>query len=131
MPLRTTALITAFSPGQSPPPVSNPMRTGGTIYPAVTISGLPRTITPLPAALLAALALAGCLGGEERSPRIQGQTVTVYTSLPQSGVSAPAARATAAGERLALADAGGRAAGLDVKLVELDSAKPGGRLWDP
>src|SRR5215208_2859061 len=27
MPLRTIALIAAFSPGQSPPPVSTPMRT--------------------------------------------------------------------------------------------------------
>src|ERR1700722_149204 len=29
MPLRTTARITAFSPGQSPPPVSTPIRTDG------------------------------------------------------------------------------------------------------
>jgi branched-chain amino acid transport system substrate-binding protein len=57
--------------------------------------------------------------------------VTVYTSLPHHGVSAPAARATAAGQRLALEDAGGRAGGLDVELVELDSAEPGERLWDP
>ena len=31
MPLRTTARMTAFSPGQSPPPVSTPIRTAATI----------------------------------------------------------------------------------------------------
>jgi len=107
------------------------MRTGGTIYPAVRISCLARRLTPAVAAALAALALAGCLGGEERSSRIEGGTVVVYTSLPRSGVSAPAARATAAGERLALEDAGGRAGDLEVELVELDSSERGERLWDP
>jgi branched-chain amino acid transport system substrate-binding protein len=106
------------------------MRTGGTIYPAVRISGLARWTTAA-AALTAVLALGGCLGGEERSTRIEGGTVTVYASLPHHGVSAPAARAAAAGERLALEDAGGRAGGLEVELVELDSAEPGERLWDP
>jgi branched-chain amino acid transport system substrate-binding protein len=107
------------------------MRTGGTIYPAVRISCLARRLTPAVAAALAALALAGCLGGEERSSRIEGGTVVVYTSLPRSGVSAPAARATAAGERLALEDARGRAGDLEVELVELDSSERGERLWDP
>src|SRR6516164_11195977 len=31
MPVRTKARITAFSPGQSPPPVSTPMRMGATL----------------------------------------------------------------------------------------------------
>jgi branched-chain amino acid transport system substrate-binding protein len=57
--------------------------------------------------------------------------VTVYSSLPYHGVSADAALAAAAGERLALADAGGRAGALRVKLVQLDSAEPDERLWDP
>jgi branched-chain amino acid transport system substrate-binding protein len=81
--------------------------------------------------ILVALALGGCFGGEERSTRIGGDKVTIYSSLPRHGVSAPAARATAAGQRLALEDAGGRAGELQVKLVELDSAEPGERLWDP
>jgi branched-chain amino acid transport system substrate-binding protein len=78
-----------------------------------------------------AVALGGCLGGEERSTRIKGGTVAVYSSLPHFGVSAPAARASAAGQRLALRDAGGQAGGLRVELVELDSSEPGERLWDP
>ena len=86
------------------------------------------------APLLAALAVTGCLGGEERSSRIEGETVVVYSSLPRSGVGAPAARAVAAGERMALAEAGGRAGGLTVKLVQLDSADPaeaGAEPWSP
>jgi branched-chain amino acid transport system substrate-binding protein len=105
------------------------MRTAEKISAAVTISGLARTTTA--ALLLLALALGGCLGGEERSTRIGGGKVTIYSSLPRHGVSGPAARASAAGQRLALEDAGGRAGDLDVELVELDSAEPGERLWDP
>jgi branched-chain amino acid transport system substrate-binding protein len=94
---------------------------------------LARRSTPTIAVAAAAIAvvLGGCLGGEERTSRIQGGTVTVYTSLPFHGVSADAARATAAGERLALEDAGGRAGDLEVKLVALDSSEPDERLWDP
>jgi len=57
--------------------------------------------------------------------------VTVYASVPQRGVSQAAGAAVAAGYRLALADAGGRAGGLHVRLVMLDSTEPGDRLWDP
>jgi len=57
--------------------------------------------------------------------------LTVYSSLPRSGVSASQAEAVAAGERLALADAHGRAAGRRVRLVELDSTARGGESWDP
>src|ERR671917_131062 len=129
MPLRTTARMTALSPGQSPPPVSTPMRTAEKISAAVRISGLARP-TAIALAVLA-LAMSGCLGGEERSTRIEGDTVTIYSSLPWHGVSAAAARATAAGERLALEEAGGRAGDLDVPPVELDPAPPGGRAWGP
>jgi branched-chain amino acid transport system substrate-binding protein len=84
--------------------------------------------------LVAVFALGGCLGrgdGPDESARISGGTVTVYVSVPQHGVSRAAGAAVAAGQRLALADAGGRAAGLRVRLVTLDSTEPGDRLWDP
>jgi branched-chain amino acid transport system substrate-binding protein len=86
-----------------------------------------------PLCLAAAVALGGCLGRgpSEETSRISGGTVTVYTSLPLHGVSRAAAAAVAAGQRLALADAGGRAGGLRVRLVRLDSTEPGDRLWDP
>src|SRR5918997_2153548 len=129
MPLRTTARMTALSPGQSPPPVSSPMRTAEKISAAVRISGLARTTTI--ALALLALVMSGCLGGQERSTRIQGDTVTVYSSLPRHGVSAAAARATAAGQRLALEEAGGRAGGLPAPPGALDPSPPGARGWGP
>ena len=84
----------------------------------------------LAAAALAAL-LSGC-GGTDEPTRVEGKTATVYSSSPRHGVSAARARAVLAGERRALADAGGRAGGLRIRLVELpttadDPAHP----WDP
>jgi branched-chain amino acid transport system substrate-binding protein len=47
------------------------------------------------------------------------------------GVASDAARAAAAGQLRALADAGGRAGRFRIRMVQLDSARPGGRPWDP
>jgi branched-chain amino acid transport system substrate-binding protein len=97
----------------------------------VRIPGLARIAKPAALLLLvAALALGGCRGGEE-STRISGGTVTVYASVPRHGVSHAAGAAVAAGQRMALADAGGRAGDLRVRLVSLDSTELGDRLWDP
>ena len=81
---------------------------------------------------LAAIALAGC-GSAPKDERVSGGTLTVYESLPLHGSYARVADATAAGARLALSDAHGRAGGLRVRLVELDSSDPsgGGATWDP
>jgi len=46
-------------------------------------------------------------------------------------VSGAAARSVAAGERLALEDAGHRAGRFRLRLVELDSTRPGELLWNP
>ena len=81
-------------------------------------------------ALALAVALGGCGTGDHASGTRSG-ALTVYSSLPHAGVSARVADAVAAGERLALADAHGRAGGRPVRLVELDSAAPGGSTWDP
>lgn len=83
------------------------------------------------AACVLTLALSGCLGGEERSSRVKGDTLVVYSSLPASGVSAQAARAVSAGQRLALEDAGRRVRGRRVRLVELDAARAGEGPWSP
>ena len=82
-------------------------------------------------ACLLVLGLSGCLGSEERSSRVKGDTLIVYSSLPATGVSAPAARAVGRGERLALSEAGGRVRGLRVRLVELNAARPGEGPWSP
>src|SRR3954447_2065782 len=119
-PLRTIARATALSPGQSPPPVRTPNR----MKPATYLSLL---------AALCALALSACGGGghADETPRVPGHTLTVYASMPRQGASARTADAVGAGARLALADAGGRAGGKEVRLVELDSSRPDGETWDP
>ncbi|MFL5866989.1 MAG: hypothetical protein ACJ766_07810 [Thermoleophilaceae bacterium] len=76
------------------------------------------------------VALAGC-GARSESATIHGHTLTIYSSLPMQGVSAPAARAVWAGESYALSEAGARAAHRRVRIVRLDSTLPAGRIWDP
>src|SRR5690242_14810724 len=100
MPLRTIARITAFRPGQSPPPVSTPMRIALGKYPARGIAFALTLLAPIVAA-------AGCSSGGRAEDIARGSTLTIYTSLPRHGVSARAADAVAAGERLALDDARG------------------------
>jgi branched-chain amino acid transport system substrate-binding protein len=80
--------------------------------------------------VLCAVALAGC-GSRSESSTIHGRTLTIYSSLPLQGVSAAAARSVAAGQSFALSEAGARAAHRRVRLVRLESTKPGGHIWDP
>ena len=83
------------------------------------------------AALCAGLLASGC-GSSDRDNRARGSTLTIYTSLPRHGLSARDADAVAAGERLALADAHGRAGGHRLRLVELDDSDPQkAGVWDP
>jgi branched-chain amino acid transport system substrate-binding protein len=82
------------------------------------------------AVALCALGLFGC-SSSKQPEQAKGTTLTVYESLPRQGVSARTADAVAAGARLALSDARGRAGGRRIRLVELDSSKPGGEMWDP
>ena len=90
------------------------------------------TPTALLAALATGLALVGCLGSDEpESTRVTGSEATVMASLPEDGVSAAAAAAVEAGARLALADAGGRAGELPIRLVVRSSTEPGEFVWDP
>ena len=76
---------------------------------------------------LASLAvLAGCSGPGHGTARTPAGPLTVYVSVPRHGVESSAGEAVAAGVRLALSDAQGRAGDRDVRLVQLDDSKPGG-----
>ena len=86
---------------------------------------------------LAILGAAGCGGDDpEESRPAPGDALKVYLSAPKDGDSAQKAAAVAAGARLALRDAGGRAGGFRVRLVTLNSSDPDrdpalGGGWDP
>jgi branched-chain amino acid transport system substrate-binding protein len=82
------------------------------------------------AAVLVFALVAGC-GGDKKEERTPGGALTVYMSLPANGAEAAAGQAVAAGARLALADAHGRAGDRPVRLVQLDDSKPTGPTWDP
>jgi branched-chain amino acid transport system substrate-binding protein len=77
--------------------------------------------------------VAGCGGGgdSDRAEPVHSDTLVIYSSLPRTGGSQATGDAVAAGERLALADAGGHVGSHRIKLVELDSAEPDERDWDP
>jgi branched-chain amino acid transport system substrate-binding protein len=62
---------------------------------------------------------------------VEGDTLTVYASLPAHGHSAEAGKAAELGVRLALADAGRRIGGRTVRLTVLPSTRPGDETWDP
>src|SRR3954454_8585425 len=112
------ARITALSPGQSPPPVRTPNR----------MRKAARYLYVLALPVLVACA-AGC--GGSAPAKAPGDTLTVYLSLPRQGVAARTAGDVAAGGRLALAGAHGHVNGRRVRVVELDSSKPGDETWDP
>jgi branched-chain amino acid transport system substrate-binding protein len=78
-----------------------------------------------------ALVLPGCLGGGDESHRISGDTATVYSSAPAHGAWALDARAMIAGARRALAERGGRAGELRVRLRELPATDEDAEPWDP
>jgi branched-chain amino acid transport system substrate-binding protein len=83
--------------------------------------------------LVAALAVvSGCSGGgESTTARAPDGPLTVYLSVPAHGIDTQSGAAVAAGARLALQDAHGRAGDRDLRLVQLDSTRPDGPTWDP
>ncbi len=82
------------------------------------------------ATVLAVVVPSGCGGADEEQEAPQGP-LHVYVSVPEYGPTAATGRAVAAGARLALRDAGGRAGGRRLDVVELPSNRPGDRDWDP
>lgn len=78
-----------------------------------------RPLAPALAVVALALTLAGCGSGEgiARGGKVIGNTLTVYSVTPDPG---DGTRDFVAGEKLALADAHGRAGALSVNFVALD-----------
>ena len=84
-------------------------------------------------AALAALTAAGCSTGDYDDQVPEDSALTVYVSSPLRGESGPSGRAIVNGAKLALADAGGEAGGVDVEAVYLDDTSGEGddARWDP
>jgi branched-chain amino acid transport system substrate-binding protein len=88
------------------------------------------------AGLLALLALAGGLSacggvGVSGAATATGSQLTVYSSLPLQGPSGAVSQQIVNGEKLALAEAGGRAGQFRIGYVSLDDANPKSGQWDP
>ncbi|MGH2912885.1 MAG: ABC transporter substrate-binding protein, partial [Solirubrobacteraceae bacterium] len=60
-----------------------------------------------------------------------GKQLTIYSGLPLQGPSAAISKQIVGGEKLALADAGGRIGPLTVNYVSLDDSNPTNGQWDP
>jgi branched-chain amino acid transport system substrate-binding protein len=92
---------------------------------------MPRVLG-LAAVLLLAAALAGCAGsGGSGGGTVSGDVLRIYSSQPLKGRLGGQAQAIVRGERLALADAGGRVGKRRVELIALDDADPETGTWDP
>jgi len=87
----------------------------------------------LAAALLAAVPLAsGCAASTAPdTAEATGGALSVYSSLPLQGPDAPISEQIVGGEKLALAQAGGRAGSFKIGYVSLDDADPKKGAWDP
>jgi branched-chain amino acid transport system substrate-binding protein len=84
------------------------------------------------AALAVLVALPGC-GGVGASPAAEtvGTQLTIYSGLPLQGPAGPIAKQIVGGEKLALADAGGRVGRFTVSFVSLDDSGAKTGEWDP
>jgi branched-chain amino acid transport system substrate-binding protein len=85
-------------------------------------------------AALAAVApgVAGCGGtGVSGASEAAGNQLAIYSSLPLQGPAAATSQQIVGGEKLALAEAGGRAGKFKIGYVSLDDSNPTKGRWDP
>ena len=87
------------------------------------------------AAMLAAVAVAGCGGDDSRTASAEGGsgggTLTVHSSLPLQGASKNQAQAITNGMKLALDQAGGKVGDYTIKYVSLDDSTAQAGAWTP
>src|SRR5215208_3077281 len=69
-------------------------------------------------------------GGSADSGCIDGNTLTIYSSLPFDPADRPQSEDVVNGEKLALKDAGGKVGKFDIKYVSLDDATASAGKWD-
>jgi branched-chain amino acid transport system substrate-binding protein len=81
--------------------------------------------------LCAPVALGGCGIGVSSAGTPSGKTLTVYSSLPLNGPDAKASLQIVDGEKLALAQVGGRVGRFDVDYASLNDANPATGAPDP
>lgn len=76
--------------------------------------------------------ISGCGGSDPNAAGAsEASALTIYSSLPLQGPAAAISAAIVAGEKLALAQAGGHVGRLHVSLVSLDDADPATGSWSP
>jgi branched-chain amino acid transport system substrate-binding protein len=90
-----------------------------------------RRLCTLALAALPCLLAGGCGGVSPAASDSVGDQLTIYSSLPLHGPSGQIGQQIVAGEKLALADAGGRVGSLTVSYVSLDDTNPTSGEWDP
>jgi branched-chain amino acid transport system substrate-binding protein len=93
---------------------------------------LPRTfLTAL--LVLACVAAGGCSDKQNRSGRVPGDTLTIFSSLPLQGPHADQAQSIVNAQKLALRETGGRAGDFKINFASADDATAGGDRvgWDP
>ncbi len=84
------------------------------------------------AALALLAALGGCGGvGVSTAGTTPGNELTVYSSLPLQGPDAPVSGQIVNGEKLALAQVGGRVGRFKIDYASLDDANPATGEWSP
>jgi len=83
------------------------------------------------ALLAAALGVAGCGGVVSGASSAPGNQLTVYSSLPLQGPSAPNSQQLVDGEKLALSEAGGRIGPFKISYLSMDDSNTTTGEWSP
>ncbi len=91
-----------------------------------------RAILPATLLLAAAVSAGGCGGvGVSAAGTVSGNHLTIYSSLPLEGALAPISKQIVEGEKLALAQTGGRVHRFRVYYASLNDANPKTGEWAP
>jgi branched-chain amino acid transport system substrate-binding protein len=87
-------------------------------------------LTALIVSLALSLPACGEQGGGGAVRQVEGNTLTVYSSLPLQGATRGNSEAINNGAKLALKQAGGKAGNFQIKFVELDDSTAAAGKWD-